>query len=44
MREILLLYTKNEHFTFTDVVCLQTDGVAMGSTLRQYWLVYLWLI
>ena len=33
MREILLLCTKNVHFTFRDVVYLQTDGVAMGSPL-----------
>ena len=34
MREILLLCTKNVHFTFRDVVYLQTDGVAMGSPLQ----------
>ena len=33
MREILLLCTKNVHFTFRDVVYLQTDGVVMGSPL-----------
>ena len=33
MREILLLCTKNVHFTFRDVDYLQTDGVAMGSSL-----------
>ena len=33
MKEILLLCTKNVHFTFRDVVYLQTDGVAMGSPL-----------
>ena len=33
MREILLLCTKNVHFTFRDAVYLQTDGVAMGSLL-----------
>ena len=33
MREILLLCTKNVHFTFRDVVYLQKDGVAMGSPL-----------
>ena len=33
MREILLLCTKNEHFTFSDVVYLQIDGVAMDSLL-----------
>ena len=33
MREILLLCTKNVHFTFSDVVYLQTDGVAVDSLL-----------
>ena len=33
MREIILLCTKNVHFTFKDVVYLQADGVAMGSPL-----------
>ena len=33
MREILLLCTKNVHFTFRDVVCLQTDEIAMCSPL-----------
>ena len=33
MREILLLCMKNVHFTFTDALYLQTDGVAMGSKL-----------
>ena len=33
MREILLLCTKNVHFTSGDLVYLQTDGVAMGSPL-----------
>ena len=33
MRKILLLCTKNVHFTFRDVVCLQTDGIAMCSPL-----------
>ena len=32
MREILLC-TKNLHFTFRDVVYLQTYGVTMGSPL-----------
>ena len=34
MRGILLLCTNNVHFTFRDVVYLQTDGIAMGSPLR----------
>ena len=33
MREILLLRTKNVHFTFRCFVYLQTDTVAMGSPL-----------
>ena len=33
MRKILLLCTKNVHFTFRDVVYLQTDGGAIGSPL-----------
>ena len=33
MREILLLCTENVHFTFRDVVYLQTDGVTMDSPL-----------
>ena len=33
MRKILLLCTENVHFTFRDVVYLQTDGVAIGSPL-----------
>ena len=33
MREILQLCTKNVHFTFRDVVYLQTDGATMGSLL-----------
>ena len=33
MRKILLLCTKNVHFTFRDVVYLQTDGPAIGSPL-----------
>ena len=33
MRKILLLCTKNVHFTFRDAVCLQTDGIAMCSPL-----------
>ena len=33
MREILVLCTKSVHFTFRDVVYLQTDGVAIGSPL-----------
>ena len=34
MKEILLLCMKNVHFTFTDALYLQTDGVAMGSKLE----------
>ena len=34
MREIFLLCTKNVHFTFRDVIYLQTDRVAMGSPLK----------
>ena len=34
MKEILLLCMKNVHFTFTDALYLQTDGVAMGSELE----------
>ena len=31
--KFFILCTKNVHFTFKDVVYLQTDGVAMGSPL-----------
>ncbi len=33
MKELLLLCTKNAHFTFDGVVSLQADGVTMGSPL-----------
>ena len=35
MGEALPLCTKNLHFTFRDVIYLQTDRVAMGSPLGQ---------
>ena len=35
MRGILLLCTNNVHFTFRDVVYLQTDETVMGSPLRR---------
>ena len=31
--EKLVLCTKNVHFTFRYVFCLQTDGIAMGPLL-----------
>ena len=34
MRHIILLCTKNVHFTFNNDIYKQTDGVAMGSPLR----------
>ena len=33
MKELLLLCTKNVHFTFNNDIYQQCDGVAMGSTL-----------
>ena len=33
MKEILLLCTKNVHFTFNGQIYIQVDGVAMGSPL-----------
>ena len=33
MRELILLCTKNVHFTFNDETFTQVDGVAMGSPL-----------
>ena len=33
MKELLLLCTKNVHFTFNNKIYRQTDGVAMGSPL-----------
>ena len=33
MKELLLLYTKNVHFTFNGQIYIQIDGVAMGSPL-----------
>ena len=33
MKELLILYTKNVHFTFKSRTYVQTDGVAMGSPL-----------
>ena len=41
MREILLLCTKNIHFTFRDAIYLQTDGVLWFLHWGQYWLEYL---
>ena len=31
MTELLILCTKNVHFTFDNVIKVQNDGVAMGS-------------
>ena len=44
MREILVLGTKSVHFTFRDVVYLQTDRVAIGSPLGASidWNIYGW--
>ena len=33
MEELLLLCTKNVHFTFNGQIYIQVDGVAMGSSL-----------
>ena len=33
MKDLILLCTRNVHFTFNDNICIQTDGVAMGSPL-----------
>ena len=33
MKELLLLYTKNIHFTFNGQIYIQVDGVAMGPPL-----------
>ena len=33
MKELLLLCTKNIHFTFNNEIYQQCDGVAMGSPL-----------
>ena len=33
MRDLILLCTKNVHFTFNKYIYKQTDGVAMGSPL-----------
>ena len=33
MRELLLLCTKNIHFTYKGDIYIEVDGVTMGSTL-----------
>ena len=33
-KELLILFTKNVHFTFSGKAFVQTDGLAMGSPLR----------
>ena len=33
LKELLLLCTKNVHFTYIDIIYTQSDGVAMGSPL-----------
>ena len=33
MKELLILCTKNVHFTFNNETYIQVDGVAMGSPL-----------
>ena len=33
MKELLILCTKNVHFTFNNEINIQVDGVAMGSPL-----------
>ena len=35
MKEMLALCTKNVHFTFSGVIDVQTDRVALGSSLGQ---------
>ena len=32
MKELLILCTKKDHFTFENVIKVQNNGVAMGST------------
>ena len=32
MKELLILFTKNVHFTFNNETYIQVDGVAMGSS------------
>ena len=34
MRDLILLFTKNVHFTFNKDIYKQKDGVAMSSPLR----------
>ena len=33
MKKLLILYTKNVHFTLNNETCIQVDGVPMGSPL-----------
>ena len=33
MKKLLILYTKNVHFTFNNETCIQVDGVPMDSPL-----------
>ena len=35
MKELLILCTKNVHFTLNNETYIQVDGVAMGSVLGQ---------
>ena len=35
MKELLILCTKNVHFTFNNETYIQVDGVAMGSPLHR---------
>ena len=35
MKELLFLCTKNVHFSFSDLIYQQCDGVVMGSPLRR---------
>ena len=33
MKNLLILCTKNVHFAFNNEICIQNDGIAMGSSL-----------
>ena len=37
MRDLILLCTKNVHFTFNNDIYKQTDGVTMSSPLSKYY-------
>ena len=41
LKELLIICTKNVHFTFGGKNFVQSDGVVMGSPQVQCWLVFL---